>query len=248
MDRVIWTACLGLFLAGGIFSQAAFGSNTDKPFTLIDCFSILSAVATAIAAYAAWRAASAAQRQSFDTAASGRRQSYRTHVESFNEWLDGIEADQGVEFYRRHELYESMFPKNRNPSLEFTEVGDPEIAAWANSFKALADMACDPTTPEWRFVERWVGDFASLCGYMKLKVLDPARDQVRLGGIVTSGVCRENFERVLPVMGMVLTSLSDFAFVKGATRDRGMSQQFKDGFVDFLDAVQINGWNQHQYG
>ncbi|WP_074752131.1 hypothetical protein [Pseudomonas abietaniphila] len=88
----------GLFVARALFSYAAFGAALADEFRLIDYFSVISTVATAVAAYAAWRAASAVQKQSFDSALSGRQQLYRMHVESFNEWLDGIEADQQVVF------------------------------------------------------------------------------------------------------------------------------------------------------
>lgn len=248
MDRVILAGCVGLFIAGALFSYAVFGAASVEGFRLVDWFSILSTVATAIAAYAAWRAASAAQKQSFDSALAGRRQMYRTHVESFNEWLDGIEADQKVTFYRRHELYESMFPNNRNPALGFTEVGHSEISAWEASFKKLADLACSPIRPDWRSVEHWVADYMFLTGYMRFTALDQARDQIRLGGDIPSGVSRENVEKVLPVMGMVLTSLSGFAFVGGRSSSRGMSAEFKAAFIELVDAIQIKGWHQHQYG
>jgi hypothetical protein len=248
MDRVIWTGCVGLFVAGALFSYAAFGAEPADGFRLVDYFSVLSAVATAIAAYAAWRAASAAQKQSFDSALTGRRQLYRTHVESFNEWLDGIEADQKIVFYRRHELYESMFPTNRNPALTFTETGDKEIAAWEHSFKKLDDLACMPTTPDRRTVEHWVADYMFLKSYLRFTSLDPDRDQVRFDGRIPSGVSRENIETVLPVLGVVLSALSKFAFVGGRSSSRGMSTEFRAAFIELVDAIQINGWHQHQYG
>jgi hypothetical protein len=248
MDRVIWTGCVGLFFAGALFSYAVFGAAPADGFRLVDYFSVLSSIATAIAAYAAWRAASAAQKQSFDSALAGRRQMYRTHVESFNEWLDGIEADQQLAFYRRFELYESMFPNNRNPALAFTEIGDSEISAWENSFKKLADQACTPIAPDRRTVEHWVGEYMFLTGYMKFTALDLDKPQIRLGGDLPSGVSRDNIEKVLPVMGMVLSSLSDFAFVGGGSSSRGMTKEFKEAFIELVDAIQINGWHQHQYG
>ncbi|MNO06942.1 hypothetical protein D3C81_2289350 [compost metagenome] len=69
-----------------------------------DWFAALSAIATAAAAFAAWKAASAAQKQSSDGAVSIRRQTYKMHYDMFNEWLDGIEEELKVKFYRRYEL------------------------------------------------------------------------------------------------------------------------------------------------
>lgn len=248
MDRVIWTGCLCLFAAGALFSHAAFGAAPADGFRIVDYFSILSTVATAIAAFAAWRAASAAQKQSFDTAMSGRWQMYRTHFEFFNDRLDGIEVDQQIVFYRRHELYESMFPKNRNPALGFTEVGDKEISAWSASFNKLADMACSSVPSDRRTIEHWVADYMFLTGYMRFTALHPERDQIQLDGRLPSGISRENVEKALPVMGMVLSSLSAFAFIGQGSHSRGMSSEFKTAFIDFVDAIQIHDWHQHKYG
>ncbi|MDC6381264.1 hypothetical protein BW687_013910 [Pseudomonas graminis] len=248
MDRVIGIGCICLFAAGALFSHAAFGAAPADGFRVVDYFSVLSAIATAIAAYAAWRAASAAQKQSFDTAMSGRRQMYRTHLESFNEWLDGIEADQQIKFYRRHELYESMFPKNRNPALDFTDTGDTEISAWVASFENLAAQACSLKQPDRRTVEHWVSDYMFLSWHMKFTNLNPDMDQIRLDGRLASGISRENFESVLPVMGSVLSSLSAFAFIGPRSASRGVTSEFRAGFLDFIDAIQINSWHQHQYG
>lgn len=248
MDRVIWTGCLCLFAAGALFSHAAFGAASAEGFRIVDYFSVLSTVATAIAAYAAWRAASAAQKQSFDTAMAGRWQMYRTHFEFFTERLDDIEADQQVVFYRRHELYESMFPKNRNPTLAFTEIGDTEISAWIDAFTKLADLACSPLSPDMRAMEHWVGQYMFLTGHLRYTALHPERDQILLDGRLASGVSRENFENVLPVMGMVLSSLSAFAFINKGSYSRGMTAEFKAAFIELLNDIQIHDWNQHKYG
>ncbi len=245
---VVWGGCVGVFLFGGLFSFAIFGVSPREGFRLIDFFSVLSAVATAVAAFAAWRAASAAQKQSFDAALSGRRQMYRMHFESFNEWLDGIQEDQKVCFYRRHELYESIFPSNRNPSLAFSEVGDAEISAWERSFKNLADLACTSSTPTRREVSTWVGEYMILSGFMRYTLLDPDLDQILLSGELRSGLSRENYEVALRVMSIVLGSMADFAFVNYSPAFRGITSEFKEAYIEFVDAVQIHGWHQHRYG
>lgn len=247
MDRVILAGCVGLFLAGGLFSYAAFYSTPSKSITLIDCFSVLSAVATAIAAVASWRAASAARKQSFDTATSNRRQLYRMHFESFNDWLNGVEADAKVSFYRRHELYETIFPSNRNPELPFTEKSDPEIESWAKSFRELTDLACSLNEIDRRSVEGWVMSYTRQSGHMRFTAVPVDRDQIRLGGVIATGISKENYKDVLPVMGKVLASLSGFAFLEGTSSDRGMTETFQKAFIDLVDAVQIHQWHQHQY-
>ncbi len=246
-DKVIWGGCIGLFLAGSLFSHAFVNAKPDGGISLNEWFAILSAVATSIAAFAAWRAASAAQKQSFDTALSIRRQTHKMHVESFYEWLDGMESEFGVKFFRRYELYEVMFPCNRNPDLEFSETGHSEIQAWQRSFAKLADMACSPVQPGIREVEHWVGDFMWLSGHMRFTFLNASEVQIYLDDRIPSGISFDNYKRALPVMGMILTGLSKFAFVEGRSSDRGMSAEFEFAFSEFVQSAIDGSWNHHSY-
>lgn len=245
-DRVIWGGCVGLFLTGGLFAYA-FSGGASEGFKIVDLFAIISAVATGFAAYAAWKAASAAQKQSFDSAISIRRQTHKSHFESFNEWLDGIESEFAVKFYRRYELYETMFPSNRNPSLEFSEVGSREIQSWQRSFTKLADLACYPAQPGKREVESWAADFARIAGYMKCTFLPLSEKQIYLDDRLPTGISSVNYQRVLPLMGMVLTGLCSFSFIEGRSSDRGMSREFDFAFTDFVEAILTSSWNNHSY-
>ncbi|MHB2060273.1 hypothetical protein [Pseudomonas monsensis] len=245
-DKVIWGGCVGLFLTGALFAYGFFGEKAEG-FKIVDLFAIISAVATAFAAFAAWSAASAAQKQSFDSAVSIRRQTHKTHVESFNEWLDGMEEELGVKFYRRYELYEAIFPNNRNPSFEFSEVGDSEVKAWQKSYARLADMACTPSQPSLREVETWVADLMFLAGFMRCSLLSHVELQIYLDNRIPSGVSFDNYKRVLPVLGIVLSGISKFAFIEGRSSDRGMSTEFEFAFSEFLQAVLNKSWNQHNY-
>lgn len=245
-DRVIWGGCAGLFFTGGLFAYAFVGGSS-KGFKFVDLFAIISAVATAIAAFAAWRAASAAQKQSFDSAVSIRRQTHKIHVESFNEWLDGMESGLEVKFHRRYELYEIIFPNNRNPSLQFSEVGDFEVKAWQASYAALADTACKPSQPSRREVESWVAGLMFLTGFMRCELLSASRLQIYLDNRIPSGISFDNYKRVLPVLGIVLSSLSKFAFIEGMSSDRGMSSEFELAFSDFVQSVASSSWNNHSY-
>lgn len=245
-DRVIWGGCVGLFLTGSLFAYA-FAGGSSEGFKIVDLFAIISAVATAFAAFAAWSAASAAQKQSFDSAMSIRRQTHKMHVESFNEWLNGMESEFAVKFYRRYELYETMFPSNRNPALKFSETGDSEIVSWQRSFMKLANLACHPSQPGKRDVESWVGDFAWLSGCMKCTFLSTSEKQIYLDNRIPSGISSLNYKQVLPLMGMVLTGLCKFAFIEGRSSDRGMSTEFDFAFTDFVDDILMNSWNHHFY-
>ncbi|MBH8611164.1 hypothetical protein I4N56_009590 [Pseudomonas mohnii] len=245
-DRVIWGVCVGLFLTGGLFAYAFSGGKSDG-FKIVDLFAIVSAIATAFAAFAAWSAASAAQKQSFDSAVSIRRQTHRTHVESFNEWLDGMESELDVKFYRRYELYEIIFPNNRNPAFEFSEVGDSEVEAWQKSYATLADLACNPSRPGLREVESWVAGLMFLTGFMRCSILSSTSVQIFLDNRIPSGISFDNYKRALPVLGIVLSSLSKFAFIERSSSNRGMSSEFELAFSEFVQAVMNSSWNQHSY-
>ena len=246
-DRVIWAVCIGLFLTGGIFFRIFPESSSISTLGVVEWFSILSAIATAIAAIAAWKAASIARKQSFDTALTTRWQMHKMHLESFYEWLNGIESDQGVTFYRRQELYDSMFPSNRDPSLAFSEKGSDEVVAWQRSLDRLADLACNPTMIGSRQVEHWVGDYAMLTGYIKYSLLKPGQKQFYLDDRLPSGVSIDNYEIILSVMSNVMFRLSKFAFLEARHGYRGMTNEFKYSFKEFFSDVVHKNYNQHTY-
>jgi len=207
----------------------------------------VSAIAAAIAAFAAWRAASIANKQSTDSAASIRWQMYKMHLESFYQWLDGIEADQGVTFYRRQELYDSMFPFNRDPSLAFSEKASGEVVAWKQGLDRLADIACRPSLFGYREIETWIGDYMMLTGFMKYTLIKPNTKQFFMDNRIPSGVSVDNYEEILKVMSAVIFSLSKFSFVEAKHGYRGMTPEFRSVFNDFFIAVMMNGYNQHSY-
>ncbi|MGY2271074.1 MULTISPECIES: hypothetical protein [Pseudomonas] len=245
-DRVIWGGCIGLFLAGGLFAYG-FSVSSFESLKVVDLFAIISAIATAFAAFAARSAASAARKQSFDSAVSIRRQIHKTHVDSFNEWLDGMESDLGVKFYRRYELYEIIFPNNRNPALEFSEIGSEQVKSWQLSYSKLVDITWKPSRLSLREMEGWVFDIARITGYMRLSLLPSQSKQIRLDGRLPTGVSSDNYKRALPIMGVVLSSLSKFAFVDGRSSDRGISIEFEESFSDFVNAICNRSYNQHTY-
>lgn len=245
-DKVVWGGCIGLFLTGALFAYGFSGEKAEG-FKIVDLFAIISAVATAFAAFAAWSAASAAQKQSFDASISIRRQTYRMHFESFNEWLDGVESSLNIEFYRRYELYDTIFPDNRNPSLGFSEVGDPELVSWQKAFESLANLACNPIQPSRREVSTWLLNYAALSGHMHYTFLEVDKLQIYLGGRVPSGISPENLKRALPVMGIVLSALTKFSYIEGASSDRGMTLEFEFAFNEFMEAIMETSWHQHEY-
>jgi hypothetical protein len=246
-DWVVWCVCFGLFLSGGIYFNMLPEYVWKKEIGVADLVGGISAIAAAIAAVAASRAASIANKQSTDSALSIRWQMYKMHVESFNEWLQGIESDQGVIFYRKQELYEAMFPSNRDPSLMFSDKGSEEVTSWGSSFGKLADIACTYKALGSKDLEMWVFDYARLTGYMRYSLLSANNKQFFLDDRLPTGVSLDNYDVVLSVMSDVIGRLSKFAFVEPGQGYRGMSSQFKDSFMDFYLDVSMKGYNRHSY-
>lgn len=246
-DRVIWGCCVALFLAGGLFFNGFFGRAEGGIMMIDSWFTALSAIATAAAAFAAWKAASAAQKQSFDSAISIRRQTHKLHFDSFNEWLDGVEGEFKVKFYRRYELYDSIFPNNRNPDLLFTEVGCDEVDAWRHSYERLVAAACMPARLQWREVEGWVSQYMLLAGRMRYSYAALSDTQLLFGGDLPTGLSLDNYQRALSVMGVVLTALSTFSFRGDRISNHGFTSEFDESFLSFIDAVANDSYNQHHY-
>lgn len=218
-----------------------------KEVGVADVVGGFSAIAAAVAAFAAWRAASIANKQSSDSALSIRWQMYKMHLESFNEWLQGIETDQGVVFYRKHELYEIMFPFNRDPSQAFSDKGSSEVVSWGSSFGKLADLACTYKFSGAREVEAWIFDYARLTGCMRYSLLPINARQFFLDDRLPTGVSVDNHEAILRVMGKVVERLSKFAFVESASVYRGMTSEFESSFMSFYYDVSLRNYNQHSY-
>lgn len=244
---MVWCGCFGLFLTGGIYFNMLPHLVWKMEVGVSDVVGGCSAIAAAVAAFAAWRAASIANKQSTDSALSIRWQMYKMHLDSFNEWLQGIESDQSVVFYRKHELYEIMFPFNRDPSQAFSDKGSLEVIAWANSFKRLADVACTYKPLGSRDIEAWVFDYARITGYMRYYLLPPDDKQFFLDNRLATGVSIDNYEVVLPVMYKVVERLSKFAFVESTHGYRGMTTDFKESFMEFYFDVSMRSYNQHSY-
>jgi hypothetical protein len=244
---VVWCGCIGLFLAGGIYFNMLPRVVWKTEVGVADVVGGFSAIAAAVAAFAAWRAASIANKQSTDSALSIRWQMYKMHLDSFNEWLQGIEFDQGVVFYRKHELYEIMFPFNRDPSEAFSDKGSSEVVSWANSFKRLADVACTYKALGPREIEEWIFDYARITGYMRYYLLSPDDKQFFFDNRLATGVSIDNYEDVLPAMNSIVERLSKFAFVDLKYGYRGMTAEFKESFMGFYFDVSMNNYNQHSY-
>lgn len=247
-DWLIWASCVLLFLAGGIYSNMLPEFVWRGEIGFSDIVSGASAVAAAFAAFAAWRAASVAQRQSFDTALTTRWQMYKMHVDSFYTWLDSIESDQKVVFFKRHELYEIMFPCNRDPSLEFSDKGSAEVSAWCSKFASVIGQACLPKTLGDREMGSWINDYVVLNDFIKYEFIPASEPQFYLDGRIATGITIDKYEQALKVMSNVLLGLSKFSFVQYVNPYRSLSEEFRSSLSSFFRSVTMSGCSEHAYG
>lgn len=102
--QAVAVAVLGL-LTVGIMIGSQWGSLMD--------LNVIIALATAIAAGAAWRSAVVAQK----TAEEQRRETtiaqYHRHLERFHQVLADLEKEWDIIILRKDELYRNIFPKNQ---------------------------------------------------------------------------------------------------------------------------------------
>lgn len=254
---VYWLGALLLFICGVVWAPLLPGIEMwllNNNIRVVDVFSVLSAIATASAAIAAWKAAQinkgqwmAAREQANNSAQQNRLQFYMHHWAIFNEWLDGIQKDVGVVFYRRAELYDVMFPSNRDVQKPFSSIGDGEIAAWHRSLEALVSIACQPSVPAMRAIADWMGDYCGLADHMRYSLPLDEDVQVWLGDNVPSGINHGNFKKVLQVMSEVLDRLSRFANLDSLYMYRGMTSEFEQAVTWFINEVQSKQFKGHTY-
>lgn len=104
----------------------------------VDYFSVASAIATAIAAVAAWRSASISRDAATDSRTFSRMQAYVLHKQQFEVLLADIEKELTVTFRERNGLYNDIFPDNRHMNRPFSmKANGPEFYAWIESFREL---------------------------------------------------------------------------------------------------------------
>jgi hypothetical protein len=244
-----WMVAVLLFCSGIAWAQ--FFPNSEFwvskfDFKLSDWFGAVSAVATTVAAIAAWRAASNAQMQAAESAHQNRWQMYRMHHESFLEMLIGAESDLGVRFFRKEELYDVMFPDNRDIRKPFNATGSDEVRAWQKSFTKLADFLCDLNAVGDRDIEKWMGDYAWLSGHMRYGFLKDSY-QVYLSDSLPSGISENNFQEVIPIMSDVLGRLSNFSYLKFLSGHRGIVFERKIAIGSFINGVRSHKLRGHTY-
>lgn len=252
-NGVEWLVCCALFAAGLVWGKL-LPSGDFWSIKLDGVIAFVSSIATAAAAVAAWKAArinagqsESAKSQAESASQQNRLQFYMQHWATFNEWINGIERDHGVSFYKRSALYDVIFPNNRDVSKPFSSVGSDELRSWQKTLRRILDRTCMPLDFDGREAEDWFFDHARLSGYMHYSYISPEQNQLVLGDALPSGISVENYDHVYDVMSYVLESLSKFAYCDGAPRSKGISLEVRDGVIRLINEAQGTYSRTHRY-
>jgi hypothetical protein len=243
---MVWMGVCLVFICGAIWGKV-FPSGDFWSVKVTDVFGGISAVATAIAAYAAWQAAKTSKEQSEDSARQNRWQIYVSHYDLFNRHLDGMEKDFNIDFIRRNELYEKMFPNNRNIFIPFSPIGDDQVVIWHDEYRKLESLSRKQMLPNDQEICVWLSGCSWLAGQIQLSMLKDDELQFFLGDGVPTGINLENFENALPKIASVLERLSNFSCKNGSPIYNGMTWQMRNGIRSFINSVASGANVEHSY-
>jgi hypothetical protein len=159
-DWVVWSGAVLLFLSGFLWAQFLPSSEfwkSEFDMKAVDYFSVASAIATAIAAFAAWRSASISRDAATDSRSFSRMQAYILHKQQFEVLLSDIEKELGITFREKNGLYNDIFPDNRHTDRPFSmKANGPEFYAWIDSFKDLVEQTNVHPPMGFRELKAWM--------------------------------------------------------------------------------------------
>ena len=249
-DGVSLLVAFCLFCSGVVWAQFFPDSEFWKSkfeFKLVDWFSVISAIATAVAAIAAWQAAGVAKAQAHEAGRHGRWQMYRMHREEFDQMLESAEIELNIRFFKKDDLYEAIFPRNRNIELPFSPVGSSELSSWINSCKGLCDFLCQSEIPNYRQIEKWMVDYvflSSSCMRYKLHFEDR---ELYVGDGVATGINLDNHAEILKVLNDVLMRFSRFSYIEPVNNYRGALQEVEAAIHGHIHSVARSDYLGQRY-
>jgi hypothetical protein len=123
----------------------------------VDYFSVASAIATAIAAFAAWRSATISSVAAIDSRTFSRMQTYILHRQQFEILLRDIEQELSVTFREKNGLYNDIFPDNRHIDRPFSmKAHGPAFYSWIASFNELVEQTNKHPPMHFRELKIWM--------------------------------------------------------------------------------------------
>lgn len=186
-DKMIWLVCLGLFLAGGIFFHILPDFSWDKEIGVTDAIGLISAMAAAFAAIAAWRSVIVSQKSAEQSRLFSRMQAYILHRQHFEVLLGQMEKEYSVVFIRRDALYNNIFPDNRYMDREFNmRSTGVQVDSWKSSFKSLMARTNIHSAMDFRELSSWMIDQVMLSWNFLNFDFEIEGPMFHLGGIKTN--------------------------------------------------------------
>ncbi|VVN43938.1 hypothetical protein [Pseudomonas fluorescens] len=241
-DWVVWGGALLLFLSGFLWAQFLPNSEfwkSEFDMKPVDYFSVASAIATAIAAFAAWRSASISSVAATDSRTFSRMQAYILHKQQFEVLLSDIEKELSVIFKEKNNLYNDIFPNNRHIEKPFTMTAHgTQFDAWGETFKILVTQTNQYPPMDERELREWLIDQAMLTGdYLRFnfKIEDKS---FRLGALDT------HVSALNPMFSLMLSSkvLNHF-YVFGMVYEYLEMSTPSHYFVESLEKFKLNIYN-----
>jgi len=161
---VTWGSVVAI-VSIGFYVDILPGLQIDKKLAMSDMVAGISAIATAIAAYAAWEAARISRKSAEESKSFTRAQLYVSHRKDFIELLDYIAEELKVVFFRKYELYMKLFPENHYSGEVFEPDANTEtIKNWAVKYEELSLIT--KGAPSDLELEFWVMECSTLAEQM----------------------------------------------------------------------------------
>ncbi|MFJ3367305.1 hypothetical protein [Pseudomonas sp. NPDC086251] len=238
-DWLVWALCCALFASGIVFSKIVPGQ-----LGLTDFIGMISALGTLAAAIAAWQSAKISAQMAAGSRSSERLSNLAEHRKQFDEMLTQTERDLGVVFYDRVNLYDRVFPTNRNPLLQFKVEGDlKRLEGWKKSYFSIIEYLRHPGD---LLIERWVFAVMNLTGEICVRNVSVETEQVYISGYTPSGFNEENVSRYMGNLCSVLGRISNFGMIDANLHLMAESSRFEDAFEKFVIQVK-SGMTQHSF-
>jgi len=147
---VLISCCTALFACGFIFARllAQYGLLPEttflwkNDFDIGTLFNIIAALATSVAAIAAFESAKSASQTVKDSRIFASIQMSSAHYNTFENTLNDTEKHFNIKFRDRIELYDKLFPANRYPDGNFSPIADRTwLDIWNNEYDQVVDLA-----------------------------------------------------------------------------------------------------------
>lgn len=199
-----------------LFTRVAL--KWDDKIDIGTVFNILSALATSIAAFAAWRSAQLAEQATTSSKTDTRMQLYVAHQEQFDRVLDEAEKEMFIGFFRRIHLYERLFPSNRSLDHGFVAKARQEVINdWIAQYRECEKLVASELPPSPEYIHDWMKKCLKLADSMnfRFRQLNEGDGEILWEGKISTWFARDGGKPFYN-LGEVLYRLATFGLVEQA--------------------------------